>query len=70
MSDFLLLAGLVVILLAGSALCSGVEAALLTVSPLRVHDMVSRGVKGAQLLQKLKVRRLYLPPQTRIPNSL
>ena len=39
MSDFLLLAGLVVILLAGSALCSGVEAALLTVSPLRVHDM-------------------------------
>ena len=55
-SDFLVLAGLVVVLLAGSALCSGAEAALLAVNPLRVHDMVARGVAGAQLLEKLKGR--------------
>jgi len=55
-SDFLVLAGLVVVLVAGSALCSGVEAALLTVNPLRVHEMVARGVPGAQLLQSLKNR--------------
>ena len=70
MSDFLLLAGLVVILLAGSALCSGVEAALLTVSPLRVHDMVGRGIKGAQLLQKLKGRLARVLVMLVITNNL
>ena len=69
-SDFLLLAGLVVILLAGSALCSGVEAALLTVSPLRVHDMVGRGIKGAQLLQKLKGRLARVLVMLVITNNL
>ena len=70
MSDFLLLAGLVVILLAGSALCSGVEAALLTVSPLRVHDMVGRGIKGSQLLQNLKGRLARVLVMLVITNNL
>ena len=55
-SDFLVLAGLVVVVVGGSALCSGVEAALLTVNPLKVHDMVAKGIPGALLLQRLKGR--------------
>ena len=55
-SDFLVLAGLVVVVVGGSALTSGVEAALLTVNPLKVHDMVAKGIPGALLLQRLKGR--------------
>ena len=40
--DLLTLAVLVVIVVAGSALCSGVEAALLTVNPVRVHELAAR----------------------------
>ncbi|MFZ4804067.1 MAG: CNNM domain-containing protein [Synechococcus lacustris] len=56
MNDFLVLASLVILVVGGSAVSSGVEAALLTVNPLRVHDMVARSVPGALLLQKLKSR--------------
>ena len=42
MNDLLVLALLVLIVLAGSALCSGVEAALLTVNPVRVHELAAR----------------------------
>ena len=56
MSDFLVLAGLVLVVLAGSALPAAVEAALLSVNPLRVHDMVARSVPGALKLQSLKNR--------------
>jgi len=55
-NDFLVLASLVILVVGGSAVSSGVEAALLTVNPLRVHDMVARSVPGALLLQKLKSR--------------
>lgn len=55
-SDFLVLAGLVLVVLAGSALPAAVEAALLSVNPLRVHDMVARSVPGALKLQSLKNR--------------
>jgi CBS domain containing-hemolysin-like protein len=55
-NDFLVLASLVILVVGGSAVSSGVEAALLTVNPLRVHDMVARSVPGALLLQKLTSR--------------
>ena len=42
MSSDLLLLPLVVVVLLGSALCSGVEAALLTVNPIRVHELAAR----------------------------
>ena len=41
-SDLLVLLLLVVVVLLGSALCSGVEAAMLTVSPIRVHELAAR----------------------------
>ncbi len=55
-SDLLLLTILVLIVIVGSALCSGVEAALLAVNPLRVHELAAREnpVKGARRLAKLR----------------
>ena len=49
-SDLLVLLLLVLVVLLGSALCSGVEAALLTVSPIRVHELAvrERPVAGAR----------------------
>ena len=40
-SDLLVLLLLVLVVLLGSALCSGVEAALLTVNPIRVQICIS-----------------------------
>ncbi len=56
--DLLHLALLVLVVLIGSALCSGVEAALLTVNPLRVHELAERAkpVAGAKRLAKLRQR--------------
>ena len=58
MNDLLVLALLVVVVIAGSALCSGVEAALLTVNPVRVHELAarSRPVRGARRLEQLRQR--------------
>ncbi|MBJ7492814.1 MAG: DUF21 domain-containing protein [Synechococcales cyanobacterium SupBloom_Metag_052] len=58
MNEFLGLAALVLMILVGSALSSGVEAALLTVNPLRVHELVGRPQppRGALTLQRLKTR--------------
>ncbi len=57
-SDLLLLALLVLIVVSGSALCSGVEAALLAVNPLRVHELAARAkpIAGAQRLARLRKR--------------
>ena len=57
-SDLLVLLLLVLVVLLGSALCSGVEAALLTVSPIRVHELASRDrpVAGARRLAQLRKR--------------
>ena len=54
-SDLLVLIVLVLIVLLGSALCSGVEAALLTVNPIRVQELAARErpVAGARRLAKL-----------------
>ena len=56
--DLLQLALLVLVVLIGSALCSGVEAALLTVNPLRVHELAARPkpVSGARRLARLRQR--------------
>ncbi|MCP9876509.1 CNNM domain-containing protein [Cyanobium sp. A2C-AMD] len=58
MNDLLILALLVVLVIAGSALCSGVEAALLTVNPVRVHELAARikPVRGARRLEQLRQR--------------
>ena len=55
-SDLLVLIVLVLIVLLGSALCSGVEAALLTVNPIRVQELAARErpVAGARRLAKLR----------------
>ncbi len=57
-TDIVVLILLVVIVVTGSALCSGVEAALLTVNPLRVHELSARprALAGATLLAKLRKR--------------
>jgi putative hemolysin len=58
MNSLVGLAGLVAFILVGSAVCSGVEAAMLTVNPLRVHELASRPrpVRGALALLSLKNR--------------
>ena len=57
-SDLLVLLLLVVVVLLGSALCSGVEAAMLTVNPIRVHELAARRqpVAGARRLAQLRQR--------------
>ena len=57
-SDLFTLSALVIVVVLGSALCSGVEAALLTVNPLRVHELAIRPkpVAGARRLAKLRQR--------------
>jgi putative hemolysin len=58
MNDLLLLALVVVLMLMGSFLCSGVEAALLTVNPVKVHELARRprAVAGARELERLRQR--------------
>ncbi|WP_413441131.1 CNNM domain-containing protein [Synechococcus sp. MIT S1220] len=57
-TDLLVLLLLVLVVLLGSALCSGVEAALLTVNPIRIHELAarSRPIAGARRLAKLRQR--------------
>ncbi len=57
-TDMVLLVILVTVVLVGSALCSGVEAALLTVSPLRVYELAANNqpIRGARRLAKLRQR--------------
>ena len=42
MNDLLLLALVVALMLVGSFFCSGVEAALLTVNPVKLHELSRR----------------------------
>jgi CBS domain containing-hemolysin-like protein len=58
MNDLLLLALAVVVMLLGSSLSSGVEAALLTVNPVKVHELAGRErpVRGAKRLERLRLR--------------
>ena len=56
--DILLLTALIAVILMGSAMCSGIEAALLAVNPLRVHELARRKPKvlGARRLENLRHR--------------
>ena len=56
--DLLILILLVVVVLTGSALCSGVEAALLSVNPVRVLELAGRSkpIAGARRLAQLRQR--------------
>lgn len=58
MNDLLALAVLVLVVVAGSALCSGIEAALLTVNQVRIHELAQRPrpVRGALRLGQLRQR--------------
>ena len=58
MNDLLVLALLVLVVLLGSALCSGIEAALLTVNPVRIHELAARPrpLRGARRLEQLRQR--------------
>ena len=58
MNDLLVLALLVLVVIVGSALCSGIEAALLTVNPVRIHELAarSRPLRGARRLEQLRQR--------------
>ena len=58
MNDLLLLALVVALMLVGSFFCSGVEAALLTVNPVKVHELAQRDrpVAGARQLERLRLR--------------
>ncbi|MFM7086894.1 MAG: CNNM domain-containing protein [Cyanobium sp.] len=58
MTDVLVLVLVVTLMLAGSFLCSGIEAALLTVNPVKVHELASRPrpVRGARRLEQLRQR--------------
>ena len=57
-SDLMILGTLVLIVIFGSALCSGVEAALLAVNPLRIHELAARSkpLRGVKRLAKLRQR--------------
>lgn len=54
MHPLLLLALLSGVILLGSALASGVEAALLSVNPLQLHTLARQKVGGAALLERIK----------------
>ena len=58
MNDVVLLVLVIALMLLGSFVCSGVEAALLTVSPVKVHELArrERPVKGARRLELLRQR--------------
>ena len=58
MNDLLLLALVVALMLVGSFVSSGVEAALLTVNPVKVHELArrKRAVAGARELERLRQR--------------
>jgi CBS domain containing-hemolysin-like protein len=44
------------VILVGSAIATGVEAAILTVNPIQVHTLTKQGVPGARALERIKNR--------------
>ena len=56
MNPFLGLIVLGVVILVGSAIATGVEAAILTVNPIQVHTLTKQGVPGARALERIKNR--------------
>ena len=63
MNDLLLLALVVMLMLVGSFFCSGVETALLTVNPVKVHELAQRprAVAGARELEQIGRAHVWTP---------
>ena len=47
---------LAAVILVGSAIATGVEAAVLTVNPIQVHTLTQQRVPGARALERIKAR--------------
>tara|TARA_Y100001968_G_scaffold325862_1_gene367860 strand:+ start:354 stop:1352 length:999 start_codon:yes stop_codon:yes gene_type:complete len=56
-SDLFLLGILILVVLTGSALCSGIEAALLTVNPLHIHELAAQQNPKSQAKRLARLRR-------------
>jgi CBS domain containing-hemolysin-like protein len=56
MNPFVVLVVLGAVILVGSAIATGVEAAILTVSPIQVHTLTQQRVPGSRALERIKAR--------------
>ncbi|MEY3928301.1 MAG: hypothetical protein RLZZ516_11 [Cyanobacteriota bacterium] len=56
MNPIVALIALAAVILVGSAVATGVEAALLTVNPIQVHTLTQQRVPGARALERIKAR--------------
>ena len=56
MNPIVVLTVLAAVILVGSAIATGVEAAILTVGPLQVHTLTQQRVPGSRALERIKAR--------------
>ena len=56
MNPIVALIALAAVILVGSAIATGVEAAILTVNPIQVHTLTQQRVPGARALERIKAR--------------
>ena len=56
MNPIVALIALAAVILVGSAVATGVEAAILTVNPIQVHTLTQQRVAGARALERIKAR--------------
>jgi CBS domain containing-hemolysin-like protein len=56
MTPVVALIALAAVILVGSAIATGVEAAILTVNPIQVHTLTQQRVPGARALERIKAR--------------
>jgi putative hemolysin len=56
MNPIVVLIVMAAVILLGSAIATGVEAAILTVSPIQVHTLTQQRVPGARALERIKAR--------------
>jgi CBS domain containing-hemolysin-like protein len=56
MNPIVVLIALAAVILVGSAIATGVEAAILTVNPIQVHTLTQQRVPGARALERIKAR--------------
>ena len=56
MTPVVALIALAAVILVGSAIATGVEAAILTVNPIQVHTLTQQQVPGARALERIKAR--------------
>ena len=56
MDPIVVLMAMAGVILVGSAIATGVEAAILTVNPIQVHTLTQQRVPGARALERIKAR--------------